>query len=123
MRSLGFLFVWSETRKVKATRMSIATDGLTEANIYLRHRRRCKRVSPHRKKPPVSITKTGGFDIQKRLFFVYSSAVFESEFRIAYAFSASTARIFRYFHCTRSNPCSLINHKERDSPSLQICHC
>ena len=74
-------------------------------------------------KPPVFRTKTGGFDILERLFFVYSATLFESEFHIAYAFSAATLRAFRYFPCMQSNPCSLINHKERDSPSLQICHC
>lgn len=74
-------------------------------------------------KPPVFRKKTGGFDIFEKLFFVYSGAVFESEFHIAYAFSAATLRAFRYFPCMQSNPCSLINHKERDSPSLQICHC
>ena len=40
-----FLLV-ERLERSNATRTSVAADGLTEANLYLRLRRRCKRVSP-----------------------------------------------------------------------------
>ena len=47
-------------------------------------------------KPPVFSTKTGGFDIFERLYFVYSSVFLELEFHIAYAFNAAISRALRY---------------------------
>ena len=43
--SLGFYLLNARLEQSNATRMSIAADGLTEANRYLHHQCRCKRVS------------------------------------------------------------------------------
>ena len=44
--SLGFYLLNARLKRLNATRMSAAGEGLTAPLLYLRLRRRCKRVSP-----------------------------------------------------------------------------